>query len=254
VSRLAGKIALITGAGTGIGRACALLFAKQGARLVLVARRAEPIAAVAEAVHNAGGEAFSVRCDVTQDADVQRAINAAVSRYGRLDILVNNAGGLFVGTAEQTPEEEWNRLMDVNAKGTFLMSRAAIPVMRRAGRGSIVNIGSILGIIAMKNRAAYCASKGAVSSLTKAMALDHAADGIRVNCVCPSIVDTELVQGLFTSQPDPEAARRARMAQIPLERLGQPEDVANFALFLASDESSWITGATFPLDGGLSAY
>ncbi len=254
MARLTGKTALITGAGTGIGRACALQFAREGARLVLAARRPEPISAVAEVVHNAGGEAYAVRCDVTSATDAERAVSAAITRFGRLDIVVNNAGGLFVGTAEQTSEEEWDRLMDVNAKGVFLMCRAAIPFMRRAGRGSIVNVGSILGIIGMKNRAAYCASKGAVAQLTKALALDHAEDGIRVNCICPAVVETELVQGLFTSQPDPAAARRAREATIPLGRIGQPDDVAGFAVFLASDESSWITGATFPLDGGLSAY
>jgi NAD(P)-dependent dehydrogenase (short-subunit alcohol dehydrogenase family) len=254
VARLAGKIALITGAGTGIGRACALLFAREGASVVLAGRRAEPLADAAAAIHNAGGEALPIRCDVTLAQDAQRAVDSAISRFGRLDIVVNNAGALFIGTAEQTSEEEWNRLMDVNVKGVFLVSRAAIPMMRRGGRGSIVNVSSILGLIGMKNRAAYCASKGGVTLLTKAMALDHAGDGIRINCICPSIVETELVQGLFTSQPDPEAARRARMDLIPLGRLGQPEDVASLALFLASDESSWITGAAFPLDGGLSAY
>jgi NAD(P)-dependent dehydrogenase (short-subunit alcohol dehydrogenase family) len=252
--RLAEKVALITGGGTGIGRACALLFARAGARVALAGRRAEPLAAVCKEIANSGGEALAVPCDVTNRQDAERAISEVMVRWGRLDILVNNAGGLFVGTAEQTPDEEWERLMDVNAKGVFLLSRAALAPMRAGGGGSIVNVGSILGLIGMRNRAAYCASKGAVTLLTKAMALDHAAEGIRVNCVCPSIIETDLVQELFTSQPDPQAARQARMDLIPLGRLGQPQDVARLALFLGSDESSWITGAAFPLDGGLSAY
>lgn len=254
VSRLANKIALITGAGTGIGRACALLFAREGARLVLVARRPAPLTAVSSEIAGTGGEAVAVCCDVTRASEVARAVDAAVERFGRLDIVVNSAGALQVATAEQTSEEEWDRLIDVNLKGTFLVSRAALPVMRMSGGGSIVNIGSLLGLIGMKSRAAYCASKGGVTLLTKAMALDHAAEGIRVNCICPALVETELVQGLFTGQPDPEAARRVRIDQIPLGRLGRPDDVAQFALFLASDESSWITGAAYALDGGMSAY
>jgi NAD(P)-dependent dehydrogenase (short-subunit alcohol dehydrogenase family) len=252
--RLEGKVALITGGGTGIGRACARLFAREGASLALAARRPEPIEQVAREIERAGGRALAVACDVTSEQQVAEAVRAAVQRFGKLNIVVNNAGALHVASVEATSEAEWDRLMNTNAKGVFLVSRAAVPVLRRAGGGAIVNIGSILGLIGMKSRAAYCASKGAVTLLTKAMALDHAADGIRVNCICPSIVETELVEGLFTSQPDPEAARNTRRAQIPLGRLGQPEDVASLALFLASEESSWITGAAIPLDGGLSAY
>lgn len=254
MARLAGKVALITGGGTGIGRACGLLFAKEGARVALAGRRAEPLEKVVAEVGARGGEAIAMVCDVTRAAEVDAAVQRVVARFGGLQILVNNAGALAVATAEQTSEAEWDRLMDTNAKGVFLMTRAALPELRRAKGSSVVNIGSILGLIGMKNRAAYCASKGAVTLLTKAMALDHAAEGIRINCICPSLVETELVAGLFTSQPDPQAARRARIEQIPIGRLGRPEDVAQLALFLASDESSWITGAALPLDGGLSAY
>lgn len=252
--RLANRVALITGGGTGIGRACAELFAREGARVALAGRRPGPLEEVANAVRAAGGDALAVPCDVTRAGDAQEAVAATALHFGRLDILVNNAGGLHVATVEGTSVEDFDRLMDVNAKGVFLMSRAALPEFRRAGGGVIVTVASILGLIGMKNRAAYCASKGAVVMLTKAMALDHAHENIRVNCVCPSIVDTELVQSLFTSQPDPEAARRARREQIPLGRIGQPEDVAQAVLYLASSESSWITGAALPLDGGLSAY
>jgi NAD(P)-dependent dehydrogenase (short-subunit alcohol dehydrogenase family) len=158
-----------------------------------------------------------------------------------------------VATVETVPEEEWDRVMTTNLKGPFLMSRAALPAMRKAGGGAIVNIGSILGLIAMKDRAAYCASKGGVTLLTKAMALDHAHEKIRVNCICPSLVETELVQGLFASAAG-AALKQARVATLPLGRMGKPEDVAEMAVFLASDEASWVTGTAIPLDGGLSAY
>ena len=254
MQRLANKVALVTGGGSGIGRACALQFAHQGAKVALAGRRPEPLAAVAKEISAAGGEALPVPCDATVAADVERTIAAVVKRFGRLDILVNNAGGVIFATALETSEQEFDSMIAVNLKSTFLMSRSAVTHMRKSGGGAIVNIGSILGLIAMRNRAAYCAAKGGVTLLTKAMALDHASEGIRVNCICPSIVDTELVQSLFSSQPDPEAARRVRAEGLPLGRFGQPEDVANLAVYLASDESSWMTGAALPLDGGLSAY
>ncbi|MGH9815130.1 MAG: SDR family NAD(P)-dependent oxidoreductase [Candidatus Acidiferrales bacterium] len=254
MARLAGKVAFVTGAGTGIGRACAELFAREGARVTLAGRRREPLESAVRAIREAGGEALAVPCDVTQAMHVEQAIAATVSRFGRLDVLVNNAGALLVASAAETSEEEWDRLMDVNLKGAFLVSREAVKQMRGDGGGAIVNIGSVLGLVAMPKRAAYAASKGGLVLLTKAMAIDHAAEGIRVNCICPSIVDTELVQGLFATQPDPEAARRARAQAIPLGRFGQPVDVAQLAVFLASDESSWITGAAIPVDGGLTAY
>jgi len=253
MARLAGKVALITGGGTGIGRACALVFAREGARVAVAGRRGEPLEGVVAEITAAGGQARAVRCDVTQAADVERGVRATVRWFGRLDVVVNSAGALLVGTAEETSEADWDRLMAVNLKGTFLVARAAVPEMRRLG-GSIINIGSILGLVGMRKRAAYAASKGGVTTLTKAMALDHAREGIRVNCICPAIVETELVQGLFSSEADPEALRQVRREQIPLGRMGQPEDVARLALFLASDESVWLTGTALPLDGGYSAY
>ena len=169
-------------------------------------------------------------------------------------MLVNNAGILHVGSVEETSEAEWDRLMDVDLKGVFLVSRAALPELRKSGRGAIVNIGSVLGLVGMKKRAAYAAAKGGVTMLTKAMALDHAQEGIRVNCICPAIVETDLVQMILSQAPDREAAVRLRTAQIPLGRMGKPEDVAAMAVFLASEESSWLTGAAIALDGGLTAY
>jgi NAD(P)-dependent dehydrogenase (short-subunit alcohol dehydrogenase family) len=254
VLRLANKVAFITGGGTGIGRACALAFARQGARIVVAGRRDEPLEAVAVEILRTGGEAMAAPCDVADSSAVARAVAAAVERFGSLHILLNNAGALLVATIEATTEAEWDHIMSVNLKGTFLVSKAVLPELRRAGGGSIVNIASVLGLVAMRNRAAYTASKGGVIALTKAMALDHAHENIRVNCICPTIVETELVQGLFSTQPNPEAARQARRDLLPLGRLGQPEDVAHLAVYLASDESSFVTGAALPLDGGLTAY
>lgn len=254
MTRLAGKTAFITGGGTGIGRACAMLFAREGAKVAVAGRRAEPPAAVAAELSGAGDQAFAVVCDVTKSAEVERAVQSVVARFGRLDVVVNSAGAVLAATAEETSEADWDRLLGVNLKGTFLVSRAVLPELRKAGGGVIINIGSVLGLVGMKQRAAYAAAKGGVTLLTKAMALDHAHEGIRINCICPSLVETELIRELFSVVPDPEAHRRQRIAQIPLGRLGRPEDVAQLALFLASEESSWLTGAALPLDGGLTAY
>ncbi len=254
MGRLRGKIALITGGGTGMGRACALAFAREGAKVALFGRRKEPLAATAAEIAAAGGEALGIAGDVTLAEDAARAVRETAARFGGMNVLVNSAGILHVSTVEGISEDDWDAVMRVNLKGPFLMSRAALGEFRKAGGGAIVNIGSILGIVAMKDRAAYGASKGGLTLLTKAMVLDHAHEKIRVNCICPSIVETDLVKGLFTKAADPEALRRARVAQIPLGRMGQPEDAAQMAVYLASDESSWVTGAAIPLDGGLTAY
>jgi len=254
VARLLNKVALVTGGGSGIGRACALVFAQEGARVTVAGRRPDPLAAVAAEIYNAGGEALAMHCDVTDAADVARAIETCVNRFGKINVVVNSAGALVVATAEETSDHDWQQILAVNLTGTFLMSRAVLPELRKAGGGSIVNIGSILGLLSMKSRVAYTAAKSGVTGLTRAMALDHAHEGIRVNCICPSVTETEMMANVIAAQPDPEAYRRMRAAQIPLGRLGRPEDVAQMALYLASDESSWVTGAALPLDGGLSAY
>jgi meso-butanediol dehydrogenase / (S,S)-butanediol dehydrogenase / diacetyl reductase len=254
VTRLAGQVALITGGGTGIGRAIALAFGREGAKVVVAARRKDKLTEVVNAIAAHGGEALAVECDVTLSADAEKAVRAATHRFGKLDTLVNNAGLWSSATVETTSEADFEQVMRVNVTGPFLMSRAALPALRQAGGGSIINTGSVLGLYAMKSRAAYCASKGAVTMLTKAMALDHAQDNIRVNCICPALVETAMVKDLFGASAEGQAVRQARVAGIPLGRIGQPQDVAELAVYLATPESSWMTGVAIPLDGGISAY
>ena len=252
MTRLAGKMALITGGGTGIGRAVAVAFAAEGAKVAVAGRRAEKLREAVNEISARGGEAIAVTADVSSAADTARAVREVVARFGGLNVLVNNAGVLSATTVERISEQDWDRIMAVNLKGPFLMSRAALPEFRKVGGGAIVNVGSVLGLVAMKKRAAYCASKGGVTLLTKAIAIDHGHENIRANCICPSIVETELVSQLFDT-PDGDRVKRERLATIPLGRMGRPADIAELAVYLASDESSWLTGAAIPLDGGLTA-
>ncbi|MGA8407135.1 MAG: SDR family NAD(P)-dependent oxidoreductase [Candidatus Acidiferrales bacterium] len=252
--RLSGKVALITGGGTGIGRACALAFGREGAKVAVAGRRMQPLEAVAREIEAAGGAALALSCDVTQTASVAAALTQSEQHFGRLNTIVNNAGAVVVATAEHTSDEDWEKVIAANLTGTFLVSRGALPALRRQGGGSIVNIGSVLGLVARKERAAYCAAKAGVSGLTRAMAIDHAADKIRVNCICPTIVETELGMQSIRQAANAEGEIQRRIKEIPLGRMGTPEDVAMMAVYLASDEASWVTGASFPLDGGVTAY
>ena len=254
MTRVAGKAAIVTGAGTGIGRAIALALAREGAKVAVAGRRREKLGEVAQAIRQAGGEALVTVCDVSSEADSYRAVKDAEEAFGLVNVLVNNAGALSVSTVESISVEEWDRLMATNLKGPFLMSRAVLPAMRQAGGGAIVNVGSVLGLVAMKDRAAYCASKGGVTMLTKAMALDHAQEKIRVNCICPAIVETDLIRELFSKSEEGRRARDIRLATLPLGKFGKPDDIAELAVFLASEESSWMTGTAIPVDGGLTAY
>jgi NAD(P)-dependent dehydrogenase (short-subunit alcohol dehydrogenase family) len=254
VTRLKDKVAIITGGGTGIGRAIASAFGREGAKVAVLGRRREPLESVARELSGKGAEAKAVVCDVTQSSATIAAVADVERGFGRIDVLVNNAGALSVTTVETISEQDWDRLIETNLKGPFLMARAVLPALRRAGGGSIINVGSVLGLVAMKDRAAYCASKGGLTLLTKAMALDHAHEHIRVNCICPAVVETELVKGLFFATEQGMKLREARVATLPLGRLGQPQDIAELAVLLASDESSWMTGTAIPVDGGMTAY
>jgi NAD(P)-dependent dehydrogenase (short-subunit alcohol dehydrogenase family) len=249
--RLKHKVALITGAGSGIGRAIALAFAREGAQVALVGRREDRLGSVVREIGS--GHALALPGDITGARIAQAAVARTVKRFGGLNVLVNNAGLLIPGTAESHTEEEWDQTFSVNVRALWLVCRAALPRMRAAGGGSIINISSVLGLMGAKNRVAYAASKGAVTLLTRAMALDHAQENIRVNCICPGIVETEMVADFILKAPDPEAARRQRVGLHPLGRFGKPEDVAAMAVYLASDESSWVTGAALPVDGGYTA-
>ena len=249
-TRLHNKIALITGAGTGIGRAIALGFAREGAKLALVGRRLGRLEDVAK---EAGGAPLVLAGDVSQQGYVDRIVEAVNSCFGRLDVVVNNAGVLHVGTAEQITEAQWDQTFNINVRGLWLLSRSVVPHMRKAGGGSIINMASVLGINGARNRAAYASSKGAVILLTKCMAIDHGPDNIRVNAICPAFLETDLTAEVLRKAADPDAVRRERTGAHPIGRLGEPEDITGMAVYLASDESRWVTGAVLPVDGGYLA-
>jgi NAD(P)-dependent dehydrogenase (short-subunit alcohol dehydrogenase family) len=247
---LAGKRALITGGASGIGRATALLFAREGAAVSMVDLDEVGGQAVVQATADEGGQAIFVRCDVSQAADCQRAVQQTVDRLGGLDILFNNAGIIRRATVIDTTEEEWDRVMAVNVKSIFLLSKYAIPVMAQAGGGVIINTASGWGLVGGRKAAAYCASKGAVVLLTKAMALDHGEQNIRVNCICPGDTDTPMLRNEARQLGEPDERFLAEAAQRPLRRIGKPEDIAQAALYLASDVSSFVTGTALVVDGG----
>lgn len=250
MSRLKNKIALITGAGTGIGRAIALAFAREGAKIAVVGRRQEHLESVAKA---ASGSFLVLTGDVSKQTDIDRVLAETSAHFGDVNVLVNNAGILHIGTAEQITEQQWNETFDVNVRGLWLLSRSVLPHFRKVGGGCIVNVASVLGINGARLRAAYAASKGAVILLTKCMAIDHGAENIRVNAICPSFIETDLTAEVIRRAPNPAAVRTERIAVHPLGRLGHPEDVAGLAVYLASDESAWVTGAAMPVDGGYLA-
>jgi meso-butanediol dehydrogenase / (S,S)-butanediol dehydrogenase / diacetyl reductase len=247
-----GDRAIVTGGAQGIGEATARLLAQLGVR-VLVADINHPGAeAVAREIVAAGGEAIPCQVDVTSSASCAAMVDAAVTAWGGVDILVNCAGVLERLSVPETSEEAWDRVMAVNVKGTFLPCKFAVPLMERQGRGSIVNLASGAALVGNPNLAAYGASKGAVLLLTKCMAADHAASGVRVNCVCPGNIDTEMNRAVFRASPNPEQARQAAALAAPLGRLGTAEEVAAQIAFLCSDACAFMTGAAIVLDGGLT--
>jgi len=251
--RLADKVALITGGTSGMGRATAVLFAQEGARVAITGRNEARGREVLEEIEQAGGTAIFFRSDVRFAEDCRRAVEETLQAFGRLDILFNNAGVLYANTVLDCTEEEWDLTLDTNLKGTYLMSKFALPTMIAQGSGVIINNASGWGLVGGDAAAAYCASKGGVVLLTKAMAIDHARQGIRVNCICPGDVDTPML---------PEDAQRRGMeweeylasaANRPMGRIGKPEEIAKAVLFLASDDSSFVTGAVLAVDGGGTA-
>ncbi len=251
--RLHHKVALITGGTSGIGEATAALFAQEGARIALTGRNQERGQKVVAAIEQTGGKAVFLQCDVRLPEHCRRAVEETITAFGRLDVLFNNAGVYYPHTALDCTEEEWDLQMDINLKGAFLMSKFALPAMIAQGSGVIINNSSGWGLVGGDAAVAYCASKGGLVLLTKAMAIDHGRQGIRVNCICPGDVDTPML---------PEDARMrgvmwekylAGAANRPMGRIGTPEEIAKAVLFLASDDSSFMTGAALVVDGGGTA-
>jgi NAD(P)-dependent dehydrogenase (short-subunit alcohol dehydrogenase family) len=251
--RLAHKIALITGGTSGIGEATALLFAREGASVALTGRNQERGGQLRDKILSSGGKAIFIPCDVRKSQECCRAVDETVSAFGRLDILFNNAGVFYPHSVVDCTEKEWDEQLEVNLKGIFLTSKYALPGMIRQGSGVIINNSSGWGIVGGDSAVAYCASKGGVILLTKAMAIDHGPQGIRINAICPGDVDTPML---------PEDAKMRGMkwqdylagcANRPLGRIGTAEEIAQAALFLASDDSSFMTGAALVVDGGGTA-
>jgi NAD(P)-dependent dehydrogenase (short-subunit alcohol dehydrogenase family) len=254
--RLKDKVAIVTGGGSGIGRAAALRFAAEGAAVAVAdvndtaARETEAL--ITGAVAGGSGRAIAVVGDLSRSEVVNTLVDRTVSELGVPTVMLNSAAITAFGTVEESEADDFDRVLGINVRGIFLCARAVIPHMRQAGGGSIVNLSSITGIVGAPGMAAYATSKGAIITLTRTLALEVAEAQIRVNCICPASIDTPMLQASFDRLPDPAAARARNVKRHPLGRFGTPEDVANLALFLASDESSFITGGTYVIDGGAS--
>jgi 2-keto-3-deoxy-L-fuconate dehydrogenase len=256
VFRLDRTVAVVTGAGSGIGRAIASTFARQGARVFVLERDVGAAAETVAQLAAAGGTAVAVPCDVSDAAAVTAAFTRVDADAGRLDILVNNAGIAHIGTVESTTEADLDRIYAVNVKGVFLCSQAALPRLRRSGGGVILNLASIASLIGLVDRFAYSMSKGAVLTMTRSIAVDYIKDGIRCNCICPARIHTPFVDGYLRQHyPGREQELFQQLsAYQPIGRMGTPEEVAALALYLCSDQASFITGQAYPIDGGVLVF
>ena len=247
---LQGKTAIITGAAAGIGAAAAALFASEGASVVAIDLDASKLDDLAKEITASGGKCLALRCDVSQRADVEHAIRTAIDNYGRIDILFNNAGIVPVGTIDATAEAEWDRAMAINVKSMYLFCHALIAHFRQNRGGVILNTASATVLRTVPDRACYTATKAAVVGLTKSMALDYVHDNIRVNCLCPGTIDTPSLALRIAALPNPAEARKIFVARQPMGRFGTTAEVARAALYLVSDDATFITGTAFPVDGG----
>jgi NAD(P)-dependent dehydrogenase (short-subunit alcohol dehydrogenase family) len=246
-------VGLVTGAAGGIGRALCVLLAREGASVVVVDRNGKGAEETLGLVRAQGAGGLCVAADLTRETEVAAAVRKVLDSLGRIDLLFNNAGVELSRTLHETTEEEWDRVLDANLKAMYLVSRHVLPVMIRQGRGAVVNTSSISGLLGWPSSAAYCASKAGVIGLTRQAAVDYAARGIRVNCICPGTTLTPMIERLFAEAADPAGFRKSIEAMHPLGRLAQPGEIAEAALFLASADASFITGAVLPVDGGYTA-
>jgi NAD(P)-dependent dehydrogenase (short-subunit alcohol dehydrogenase family) len=253
MKRLNGKVAVVTGASSGIGKSIAEVFAKEGASVVCVSRKEATGRPGAEAICAAGGEAVFVSCDVSRQEDVERVISGTVERYGKIDILINNAGVNFVSSFEETAPEDWDRVLNTDLRGTYLFSWYAVKHMLKAGKGSIVNIATVHTAACLPGAAPYDAAKWGMIGLTKSMAVEFASRNIRVNALSPGLIDTQIWQDIQAAAPDLEKCLGYWRTNIPMGRVGTCDEMAYAALFLASDEASYITGSNLYADGGMTS-
>jgi NAD(P)-dependent dehydrogenase (short-subunit alcohol dehydrogenase family) len=253
-ARLSGKVAVITGATSGLGRAGAVRFAAEGAKVVAAGRRESEGKAVVDEIQGAGGEAVFVSCDVTDSDSVRDLIVAAENAFGSVHVLYASAGVMHAASAPDTTEEVWRQTIDVNLGGTFRLAKFGIPALERAGGGSIILTASELGLVGTSRAVAYCTSKGGVVNMTRALAIDCAPLGIRVNAICPGPIETPMLRDWFNAEPDPASAEKAQVDPVLLGRIGRPDEIADAAVHLASDASSYMTGTTMVIDGGLTAW
>ena len=251
--RLEDQVVLITGAATGIGRACALTFAREGARLLIADVNEADAQSVVEEISANGGEAVFRKTDVRQRSENDAMVSACVEQFGRLDVLFCNAGITVPKLLTETTDEDIDRVMDINVKALAWAARAALPIMLEQGRGNLLFTASKTGLVAQTDSPLYCASKGATVLLAKALALDYATQGIRVNALCPGVIETPLLRHFADTRSDPEATWEAYRLSQPMGRLGTAEECADAALWLVSDESSFVTGVALPIDGGFTA-